>query len=371
MASKSSSKNNDDNSEDKMARKGNKNTVVDEEFTALRRLLQDTLLSFPQNGYKHFESFFVRGGTASATAAGGTATGSNAEDGRDVDELALENVRKAWARAMVKAQAFTKVNANTVRGAVGVSDPVTFAEDVIGDLSLGQTEYARTVRKIGTLLSTLDNAFMVDPSKPEAQSKHGKLSTAEIYSALSSVVHAGDELNRLQSMLNSSGLAGSEQMFKNIGEESIIEFRHWARKIKFHWNMQSRSNVHYATYVPANLELLGSAETKFGVIASDDHNSVWAVDVDHVCGIRIISKSQNVQSRTMISYDSFTKFTMSRRYNIFPVVFKLERESPATLMVFEAPACRRLSGLLNPLLCSYLFRSPVVMRLCTYCHSYY
>jgi hypothetical protein len=352
------------------------------EFTALRRLLVDTVQSYPMSAHREFEAFFAQGipsaGTTSSASKSGKDTGDADEKAKD--EPGLQNVRKAWARAVVKTQAFSRKSDSLNMNTSKISDPVSFGEDVISDLSLPKNEYSRVVTDAERLIANINKSLGhkdILPGRGKSAPKAEVLSNEEIYSSLASIVRIGEELQHLNSLLNSAGISDTTSLFSagsGIGAESTVEFRQWARRMKPHWNSQMRLNVHYATFAPVNLQLLGPADTVFGVSntgGGDDHHSTkastssaWAADVDHVCGVRIVSKSRGVTTRAWVSYDCYTKFSVGRLFNIFPVALRLDRDPASMLMVFEAPSARPLYKLMNPLLCSYLYRSPIILRLC-------
>ena len=127
-------------------------------FTSLRRLVHDAIVSFPDESHRKVESFF-----ANVT--------SNEDDDNENESqnVCLENVRKAWARAAVKSRAFTK-SEKSGRGSVGISsDPLRFSDDFISDLTVENEAIARSFLNIQRVLSSVDKVVVAKSATGSAR----------------------------------------------------------------------------------------------------------------------------------------------------------------------------------------------------------
>jgi hypothetical protein len=131
--------------------------------------------------------------------------------------------------------------------------------------------------------------------------------------------------------------------------------------------------------------LLGTAELTSSV-ATDNANQlafVWLENVDKVMGLKVDCSSPLAHSNVWQCLDLLSRATVNKKKNVFPVAFKIDREydpdmatsSGSLVLVLEhVPECVRLGQVLGPVLTSFLFHNPILLRTCkqsiSCCHMY-
>ena len=346
-------------------------SVNEGQFSSLRRLVEDVILSFPDDSHKRIESFFTK-------------EEPSAQDNDRVD--AMDRVRKSWARAMVKSKAFSNVEKGFApdgdrektekeRTKARIANPVVFAEDFISDLSLGESELSSTISSCQRVLASVEKLYGANSSSTSSAQKSANSIHGEVLnSSLASVIRIGSDLHSIETHLRDSSTVLNNPLFRSATlDESVLEYKTWTRKLKFRWDSHTThtrlQQSHQLLFFPVKLSVLRATDTiQMGSIIEGDQHSPWAIDLNQLIGIRVLSKSSSSHSRCWSSFVCFTKFCVSRRHNPFPLVLKLDREPAASsghlTLVFEYPSCRPICQLFGPLLTTFLHRCPQILQLC-------
>jgi hypothetical protein len=150
--------------------------------SALQRLVNDTIVSFPEDCHKRIELFFEHDATPAKEEAG-------------IFIGSLDNVRRSWARALGKAQSFRhreiKDTSNNKKNSI--IDSPSFTIDFINDLSLDFNDHLRQAASHARAVAAAERNISTAAASPI-------IDEYVTYSTLASLVRSRAALVELQSL---------------------------------------------------------------------------------------------------------------------------------------------------------------------------